>query len=1214
MKERDGVPKPVQIELTSEALNPTLIAGDIFMANEAKETQNPQEQTPHAASVAGVESGIGKALQIYHDKSMPVGLRKASGEYLSQQGLFPVIEGGAGLNPLDDQAKEWLGAHVDESQPLQMGQAEEEMFLRNGITKEVIDANRGTPRVLYELLRNRRVLEEQSEVLKRQQENQGEGGNQGSMQEQYLQEMLASSGEFSESRIALPSKDIPLTQTYDYVDPETGETKVGTISNKYSNVDSIMREGETATRRNIKRGKEAVNVARIELNTHISTIEQSENYTEIRSATNAFIKDIESIIYTISENEKELLNFSVNMGKLRKIEGEDGLPADKLRDRIFEIKAIVKIFSPYMRAHYHELEGKMEDMPKSLEDLVRLARSREEGEFKEGGTKDLLEKVKVIDSDGTERWEERANLAHFYEWVRHQMWRVHDFNGTTEANFFSDEGMGVKTTFRTINFYEMIFTPSFFLQKRQEWTPQFNQATGKYELKLINVVSSNEDYRKLREAMLYEVYIFQLLRNGDFTYRMNMSGAKGMTQALQGIFKTNPITSGDYLERILSMPSMSRVALGEKEGSGQDISTKIEKNFIMGEATRTALTAYMYIWDFDTVRDLLGKDAPLFNKEYDKYDEYGVKQKERKKGGGSSYKEEWFDESGKLRDLLPKEKEAFMGYINLFLGPSRDQDQLKEIRERVVQSLMHKKGISYNEAKLAEAWAFALCRITGIAARNDTESVGFDQWTKQGNLESYRQRQISERRRAKFGSKYTMAHKSHKFGRGLKRVTLSLVEALRDERGRALYELIQGGQARRIDIENNPIKTDIDFETSYKADELGNFIFAGYNGVIKTQQELVSMGLGNVATCEVSDKGKVVFKTRDGKVVDPHEKGLRPIKGAFVFRDDQGNEVESLKGRVVRYELDQHANPTFYDNDGNIIDVGPYKSRVVERDIQRMVFSDVLLTQFTANVIEMSTEWYEFIIESKGFELSKAFKGYTSTGMPIIDTEVLNNIKDHIRKNITYSTSTWPGTDYTKKIWTWDGIKEGEVGYEEDPEKADANHEMSVLRSMFGDEPLAFIQHEIWSKKRADDVIKHLQEDGLSDKEVAERLAFWKSIDVWKLEDYHDSLEGAGNLKRELKICVWTGMFTYMIAKDIWKHRAIDSTGERWGKDEMRQAYDVLEYGGLMYEDEKQVIEKQTNTSTSKMFGQEFMQALGAGNLEGFWQMIQAMIKQQSLV
>lgn len=1258
MKERGGNPNqgnpeliPALPGLTQEPIPATFKAGDIFMSD----GPGTGDGAPRSIAPNGAESTVASLGIVSKAKEIPKGridsarnawsqlnqgkmlsvAERRTQDMLIARGISP-IAGGSGTDPEDPDtvttspvAPEDLGPA-----PIEQGKKKKKNGHRPLSGKK--SKNRAADAIEGAAGAIDRAAIELHEVSR-----ELAGINQS------LQEAFLRSGAVTQE-----SREVPDVVTFKYTnfddpdDPDYGKEKTDTINFRWQKATETFIDGATATRRNIASKKDYDQVAR-DAEGHISGMGSvgEDEYKTAREYADLFLEDIYNVIDSLSEEEMTAMGFAENLGKLRRSKDErkdkdkpdiepamDNMTPDQRRARVRELKEIVKKFAPSIQSHYSsdEIKERGEDMPTSLEGLARLARSREEGDFARGGAKDLLHLVTVKDQDGTVRQEERVNLANFYEWVRNQMWRVHDFNSTSEANFFSDEGMGVKTTYRTINFYEMVFTPSFFRQRFQKPENSFNEKTGRMEKRFVEDTRSNEDYKKLQDALLYEVYIFQLMRNGDFTYTENMAGVKGMTEALRGIFKTNPLTKDDYMERILTMASMSRRALGEKDSKDKGMKDKLENNFIMGDAVRTAWAAYLHISDFELVGELLGTDSPFFQREYEEYNDLG-KTGKRLHGGGPShageYDPNWFGPDGNINpNLSEKDKKSFMKYMNIALGPSKNQTQIKEVRARVALSLMQEMGISHNEARLAEAWAFAMCRFTGIFGRNDVEAVGFDQITKQTSLEKYRQRQASERRRAKRGSKYTMEDKkTGKRGPGLKRITLTFAEATRDEHGRALYEIIQGGQGRNIDQVNNPIKKDRDFESNYEKDAQGNIVFVNYRGAVVAQEQLVKWGLASVKGYEIDGDGKVKFKNANGEYVLPHEKGLRPVKQEVIFRDAQGNEIQALAGRAVRYVLDKDANPTFYDSDGRIvakmvrddtpeakprlevydqagvvIDSQGVLPRIVDREVQRIEFGKETMKQYMANVIEMSTEWYEFIINSDEMDLRGIITGTNRSGRPIFDTEKLNKLRDHIRKNITYALSTWAGTDYTKTISTWEGRDEAPT---EGDDALEAT-EMSMLRSMFGNEALAYIQLELQSEER--------NESEEADKAFRGSDLKLKDIDVWHLERYHDILTDAQ--KREIKICVWTGIFTYMVGKEVENHTALDTNALIWNHDDVREVGDMLEQSGILNEEEIPVMQQNTGTQPNRVFARAFSTAMVTGTLEGFWQMIQAMFKQQSLV
>jgi len=435
-------------------------------------------------------------------------------------------------------------------------------------------------------------------------------------------------------------------------------------------------------------------------------------------------------------------------------------------------------------------------MPESLEDLAGLIMKRESTRWRTkemGGTDESLP---LLDKNG------KINKENFMQWVRSRMFAVHDFNPTSEVNFFGDEGMGVKTDYRVISFYEIVFTRSFWLERKI--------VDGK------EVLEKDDDNEALRDQLLTEVFLFGMMRNGDLAYKNNRFSGEKMPQVLGQILSVNPMTRAKFMEFILTMPSMTKKSLGEMFGeTGKEMRTKQERNAFMGEAIRRAFAAYMNITDYRQLSQILGEDADLFQESYTEYDPETGKEvrvnhitPNPQPRPGEDRAIDWYEDINGGKRLKVRDGKApkdFMTYINFFTnpGPMPDQRRVTEVRERMVLSVMKKTGISYLEAKLAESWAYAMCGFTGIAGRNDTSAIGFDVWTKIGRLEEYRKRQQEEKRSGKYGNPWNM---------GIKRLGLTFLEASRDVYGRPFYEIIQGGQGYHIDIDGNPIKNTVSLE------------------------------------------------------------------------------------------------------------------------------------------------------------------------------------------------------------------------------------------------------------------------------------------------------------------------------------------------------------------------------------------------------------------
>lgn len=88
--------------------------------------------------------------------------------------------------------------------------------------------------------------------------------------------------------------------------------------------------------------------------------------------------------------------------------------------------------------------------------------------------------------------------------------------------------------------------------------------------------------------------------------------------------------------------------------------------------------------------------------------------------------------------------------------------------------------------------------FTGVAGKNDNRAIGFDVWTKLTRTRAYRERQMEEKRGGKFGKAQSV--------NGIKRIAVTFVEGARDVYGRPIYEIIQGGQGSKINIDGTPVK------------------------------------------------------------------------------------------------------------------------------------------------------------------------------------------------------------------------------------------------------------------------------------------------------------------------------------------------------------------------------------------------------------------------
>ncbi len=1284
MKEREVILKTTQIELTTQPVNPTLKTGEKFMPTDSRSSEvNPEQGA--ILSETGVErpsvSVLRKkskterqqlitAARAYLESlggRTPTFEERQSLRFMEQMGL-ELIGGGSGQNPLTDEARELL-RHGDI--PTQITINLQRVLLENGITQDQIEENRSSPEVLIALLQVRQRLEEESETQRAAAAAGGSGGQGGpphrpagpspdsgdgdqnqpatpplSGEDEELTRFLSERGIRRPERTQRPTSGISLEEASRRLRELAGipedagsAATTGAPAEQFTVAVNRLRESLAPYLESLDRAadeqftalgyppeyieqlqekshsqivalreREARELkdAKAALIRHISSAKSAETLDQARQAADGFLEDVRLINDSIKDKEREELKLDEKLNEL--VTSQD----------VGRIKEIITSLAPHIREHYHTLEERGPDMPQNLEELVTLIMNRASTDWQVDGEHALME-----DTDrGDGKMERIVNVANFYEWIRKQMYWVHDFNPDSDVNFFSDEKMGVKTSFRTITFYEIIFTDSFFKQRRtmQEFRGAKNDQ-GERQFAWTQRNSPSPDYEVLRDKLLNETFLLQVVRNGDFNYNKNKGTKESFINTLKAILDIDPLTKSDRLRTILTLPSMRKRALGETSQTGSMLEKK-KYNFIFGEAIRRAWGAYMYLQDYEMLRQFLGDDAVFFQKEFDEYskDEKNMefhKTGKKQTGKGHDFEEGWFDENGRLKDIWTdkygKERNArdeFMEYTNLHLGPQTDIAKAEEIRERMVLSIMQRTGISYNEAKIVEVWAYSMSHFTGIAARGDTKSVGFDWWTRGSNTIDYRYRQEEETRRATFGRIFTLL--------GFKRTILTFMEAAKDAHNRSMFEIVQGGQGLAVDLEGNPITKDVDYERRYE--KLGNYVaFVDTKGQIVTQLRVENedIRITDYKVKEDRDEyGAVTYSlkyvTDRGQELDPEKViGYHPIKQNIVFKDADGNEVDFTD--AWSYELDKEGKPVFKDRNGNVIGqdriAGLNLPRIVERSMPELRFKTVTERQFWANHVERGSVVFTLLMEGSvdgvDLDIHSIVEGHNPvTGMPILNEQKLVKLKKLLRNAVVYSLSTWEGTDYTKLKRNWyreyDELdKNGNPVVDPitgSPKRHLVFKEESILSSMFDDEVKAFIQLEVGSNRRT---FKDL--DGKT-----KPLSDLK-IDVFHLENYHDLSEDA---KRALKLAVWEGAWTYLFAKEIQAHRDPRSTLSRYGFDELKDVYLALRDSGLMYADEEEWIRENTVTGSKRVFGEEFLTALGQGNLEGFWQMILMLAKQ----
>ncbi|MEK7160134.1 MAG: hypothetical protein AAB702_01475, partial [Patescibacteria group bacterium] len=872
-----------------------------------------------------------------------------------------------------------------------------------------------------------------------------------------------------------------------------------------------------------------------------------------RIIDNEIAREIQARQYTDSAVE------GLNDPEVKRIlekEGIKDLNPQKIVDIMFNLEELKKETQRNIAERQRNKEPIY--VPQSLEELAQLVMHRATPEYRKGHEKSLIKE------DGT------VNTVNFLDWARNNYFLVHLNNPTAPVNFFSDIATNVKSEGigSTISFYEITFTDSYYLKEVRD-----GNVTGYVE---------NEEYKALKTQMLMEVFLLQLQRNPAVSYVLQSRGEREkMLNALAEALFTNPLTRSNFMETIFSQPSMHGKSIYDLDQGVTDkgeLKKKIEGNFLMGDATREALAAYINIHSYEQLVKIFGSDSPLFKYTYEKWNASSGKPEEGSNETAADVtdtkhpdkrKNQWFNKDGSLKffavdkngkyveerdehekvlkdeygDTLYKldpngqPHPDYMRYVNIFLTPAPDQRQQNEIRERIILSIMERNGISYREAQIAELMAYSMTHIYGIAARNDTDSVAFDWWTRAQNFLDKRKREKSPNRNAPYGSKFNME--------GFKRIGLNMFEGVRDIRRRSLREIIQGGTGSTIDIKGNPLKNDVDYER----DENGLIIFVDP----KTGERITGV---QAKTHEVLHENR----TEGGK--------------------------EKIETKVI-----------FKDGNGQVIDVGEYKPKKAEKKKVKdpIEFKQAVQQGFLVNHLVTGSKIYEWIMYKKELALATIVTGYDTHQNPIVNWDKINEIKGGIEHDFRYLLSTWGEINYAERNVEWERVevrnngrlvtKEDSDGKREvldedwyvldekgnrkdrraDPETFLRPKEMSRLENMFGAEALVYIQHEIERRK-------------LNDKETD----VISVLDERSGEKLNVNISAAGSDReedrRKFALAVWQGAFDYLIAKEIEAHRTRGSGDEYYDADKTLRSKDALRVGQISEPDQIKFMAKQTDT------------------------------------
>ncbi len=369
-------------------------------------------------------------------------------------------------------------------------------------------------------------------------------------------------------------------------------------------------------------------------------------------------------------------------------------------------------------------ERRLDDQPKSIQEICRWIIEKEGDEWGPGGVNELIDK-----------WEQGAkfNKANFVKWVRERMLHFQDLDpNNPSVNLLGS--IGIETQFRTVGLITMINNKK-----------QYFKDEGSTDEKGRSVV-----YSELADDIINEVYLFNTSRNHDAGYRFEMWSDEGLPKFIQNIHQKSDFTTGAQMKKIFSFSA----------DYGKEGDTKV------GDTIRTIYEAYYFISDYDELQRVLGKDSVFFTRKGFEDAWRLSHNKPNNEPIPEDYKglfDSMFDASGQ-----PIKKE-FLKFVNLFNDTGKKQTEISLVREALrlageqkhgLESGLNSTGaertVKRKNLEYAEMWANTMVRWTGAAARNDTGAIGYDAFTKPQRFQQYRLRQSKASRGAPHGNEYDL--------------------------------------------------------------------------------------------------------------------------------------------------------------------------------------------------------------------------------------------------------------------------------------------------------------------------------------------------------------------------------------------------------------------------------------------------------------------------
>ncbi|PIY93915.1 MAG: hypothetical protein COY68_04475 [Candidatus Levybacteria bacterium CG_4_10_14_0_8_um_filter_35_23] len=501
----------------------------------------------------------------------------------------------------------------------------------------------------------------------------------------------------------------------------------------------------------------------------------------------------------------------------------------------------------YLNEKEMEVLRAQEKIPESLEDLAELIMRSESSEWKIGGAQELIDK------------EGKFHPENFISWIRSRIIYYHEFNPTTDINLFSMIQIPMLYRTITFNeMYEtprffMKREDKLLVQEtrdggevagREHVSKKDKEYENLKEELLYEVwmftMSHNFDVKyqqtmgiekKLPDALMEIYYNNIFSQNKNRLLRILKMPTVSSSAEIGECLKSDTLemqgSIGKAIRRSLlayyhiSDEKMFETVLdnGGEDGRGKEafytgVVEEIFKNEIAQirkeKDRRGEDDSDVNIWEndresfFELILSKTGSNG-ITRSEF--YRLLGDRKQFALKSFAFFYPKAGKDDD--LRDYasytwgeLEEKNLIKFDRLNIFDSPDKNQREFDIVRagiKKVIETqekLVEDLKAKIKEATYAEHWAYSFAYWTGIAARNDTEGICFNAWSKIINTSRYRKRQTEGK--GIFGDLSTIY--------GIKRLGLNMWEGVYAKKegerqmDKSLLEILQGGEGNLIDL------------------------------------------------------------------------------------------------------------------------------------------------------------------------------------------------------------------------------------------------------------------------------------------------------------------------------------------------------------------------------------------------------------------------------